>query len=66
MVFLLVMKMARNVKWKITKDGEMDVEEGGFLRINSEGSITHISYIDKKRKRKDLPKEMQSTWKNIN
>ena len=56
-------------KWKISKEGELHfIYENGDIavfRINKDGSITIITYIDKDGEREDYPKEDQHTYKKI-
>ena len=55
--------------WGISKEGKLHATNHngvtGILRINNDGSITHIAYIPKGGKREDYPKEEQSTYKRI-
>jgi len=54
-------------KWSISKEGELHfIYENGDIvvfRINKDGSITIITYIDKDGEREDYPKEDQHTYK---
>jgi len=54
-------------KWNVV-DGEIHVttrHKEMVLRINKDGSITFIAYISKDGKRKEAPKEKQTTFKKI-
>ena len=55
-------------KWKVV-NGELHIVDndgvGGVFRINKDGSITFIAYIDTDGKRLDYPKEEQFTYKKI-
>ena len=61
-------KLENKSKWKIAK-GELHVTDGSSTisaaRINKDGSITHIAYINKDGKREDVPKDNQTTLKRI-
>ena len=56
-------------KWEIGKDGETHIEWGGgdvtVFRLNKDGNITTVAYMDKDGKRNDIPKEQQPTYKKI-
>ena len=56
-------------KWSISKEGEIHiVTKAGIIivyRIDKDGSITQIAYIEKDGKRIDPPEEEQATFKKI-
>ena len=62
-------KKDEEATWKLTKEGEIHTTypNGNISvgRINKDGSITAIAFIRKDRKRIDIPKEQQLTFKKI-
>ena len=62
-------KEDRDGKWKITKEGELQVTiaDGGIIvfSINKDGSITAIAEITKDGEREDYPKGLSRALKKI-
>ena len=56
-------KRDKTGKWKMV-DGELHAD-GQVHRINKDGSLTRIEFIDKDGKRKDVEKVLQWNWVKV-